>query len=154
MALDKEILNQFQIETNELIKELGKIVEGLEETDAFPDKLLAEFAQRIDRIMGAAKTLLEMDSDHLGLQSIGRMAEICKLSGYKLAEKKLNALVPIVVAFWADALETIELLNNNLDDQTKTAEIVKSFSLVLEKRLTWLATKVDSSLADLGKSFR
>ena len=63
-ALDPELLQEFQNECRSLLKELNTLVEALEETlpsDPFPASAIADFAQRIDRIMGAAETFEAMD---------------------------------------------------------------------------------------------
>lgn len=143
--MDIEILKGFQEETNKLLKELGPIIEVLDESDGanFPTEPLKEFAQKIDRIMGAAKTLAGLDDpEHQGLKRIGLITELCKTLGYKAAELQKSELIPLFAAFWADTLEVVEDLTNVVEDSAKTAAISSQFSLVLQKRLRWLADKV------------
>lgn len=142
--MDHEILEGFQEETNQILKELAPIVETLEEaSDAFPAEELKEFAQKIDRIMGAAKTLCGMEStEHLGLRRIGQIAEICKTLGYKAAELKKPEILPVFAAFWADTLDVVSELTDAVGNDAKSAAIANQFSLVLQKRLRWLADKL------------
>lgn len=141
--LDKDILNGFQEESNQLMEELSVVVERLEERTAeFPTQLMEEFSQKIDRIMGAAKTLTMMEPSHQGLQRIGKIAELCKKLGYKAAERKNPALVPIFAGFWADTLEVVSSLIQAVDDEARSATLAQSFSAVVQKRLEWLASKV------------
>lgn len=155
MSLDPDILNDFRDETNGLLSELNAIVMRLEDHRGdFPDALLEEFAQKIDRVMGAAKTLSLMQPDHLALQRIGKLAEICKSLGYKTAEKQAADLVAYLAAFWADTIDVIEDLVTHLDDAEKNAEIAKNFSTVLQKRLEWLTKKLDQEAQNLAKTFK
>lgn len=143
--MDLEILKGFQQETNKILKELGPIIDVLEEGDSanFPTEPLKEFAQKIDRIMGAAKTLAGLDDpEHQGLKRIGLITELCKTLGYKAAELQKTELLPLFAAFWADTLEVVGDLTDVVEDPAKTQTISSQFSLVLQKRLRWLADKV------------
>lgn len=123
--------------------ELNEVVETLEEpTSVFPATELAEFAQKIDRVMGAAQTLCQFDASHVGLQRIGAIAQLCKKLGYKAAEFKLPALVPIFAAFWADTLEVLGELVDAVADEAKSKQLTDSFSSVLQNRLTWLSDRL------------
>ncbi len=144
MSLDSTILKDFADESKQLLKELETVVERLEvATGTFPEELLTEFAQKIDRIMGAAKTLQLMDPSHLGLASIGKLAELCKSIGYKAAEKKNLSLMPFFAAFWAETIETIDELLDQLQNLARTREIAESFPKVLQNRLAWLKARIE-----------
>lgn len=136
-------------ESKGLLEELSTVVESLEGTaGAFPEELLKEFALKIDRIMGAVKTLAQMDDvapgqENQGLVSIGKLAEVCKSLGYKAADKKNPTLMPFFAAFWAETIEVIGDLLDNLKDKAKTAEICQTFPGVLQNRLKWLLSKID-----------
>ncbi len=150
MAIDQEIIESFLVETKGLITELSVIVEKIEDSDGSDaPELLSEFAQKIDRIMGAAKTIATLDPEHEGLSRIGKIAEICKHMGYRAAETKKWALLPFFAGFWADVLNTVQELVDCLDDKTRTAEAVAE-SHVLQDRLKVLAKNVDPSLAALA----
>lgn len=141
--MDKEIIEGFQTEAKEILSELSLVVEFLENVVSdFPADKLTEFAQKIDRIMGTAKTL-EMESpNHAGLTRIGKIAELCKSLGYSASQLKIPEVIPIFAAFWADTLDIISELIESLEDERKTEAISNRFSLVLQKRLTWLSDKV------------
>jgi len=142
--MDKDIVEGFQTEAKQILNELTLVVEFLENVSTeFPGKKLAEFAQKIDRIMGTAKTL-EMDSpDHPGLIRIGKLAELCKSLGYSASQLKKPEIVPLFAAFWADTLDVVSELIESLEDERKTKTISERFSLVLQKRLTWLSEKIN-----------
>src|SRR4051812_22031931 len=94
--MDKDILDGFKEEANQILKELDKVIESLELPHKdFPSQLLSEFSQKIDRIMGAAKTLGLEDPHHMGLKRISQISQICKALGYRAAEVKVLSLIPI-----------------------------------------------------------
>ena len=141
--MDAEILEGFREEANQILKELAPVVEALEEAaSVFPADRLTEFAQKIDRIMGAAKTLGMLNPDHQGLKRIGLITEICKALGYKASEIKRSEVLPLFAAFWADTLDVVSELIDVLEDEVKSAAIADRFSLVLQKRLKWLSEKL------------
>ncbi len=145
LDLDPEIINGFKAESNQLLQELTEAVDKLEDSalgEEFPSTLLEEFSQKVDRIMGAAKTISMMAPGHEGLVRIGKLSEVCKHVGYKAAERKEVLLLPLFAAFWSDVIEVIQNLLNVLEDDAKTAQISQQFSPVLQKRLEWLASKL------------
>lgn len=147
MNIDPEILNEFRAESKGLLAELQQVVEKLEAVEcssAFPESLLTEFAQKIDRIMGAVKTMSLLEPAHKGFSSIGKLAELCKTIGYKAAEKKNTAMLPIFSAFWADTIEVIESLLKCIEDPEETQKIAKEFLPVLSQRLAWLKSKIEA----------
>lgn len=149
--LDKEIVDDFRAETNALISELYDIVENLEsytEGSPYPQQDLADFSQKIDRIMGAAQTLSTLDESHQGLKRIGKISELCKGLGYSAAQNENSKSIPIFAAFWADTLELIEKLVETLDDAEKSDLAFREMSALLQKRLEWLTTKIKK-----GKAF-
>lgn len=147
MNIDPEILNEFRAESKGLLEELQQVVEKLEEVEAtsvFPEALLTEFAQKIDRIMGAVKTMAVLEPNHEGFAAIGKLAELCKIIGYKAAEKKNTAMLPIFSAFWADTIEVIENLLKCIESKEETHKIAQSFPPVLARRLAWLKSKIEA----------
>lgn len=141
--LDDDILSGFVEESNAILEELHEIVEKLEdyeEGDEFPRQNLEDFSQRIDRIMGAAKTLLMMAPDHAGLDRIGKISNLCKSLGYAAAQNENPKTIPIFAAFWADSLEVVEDLTGAIRDKAKTEKIASDFSQTIQGRLEWLST--------------
>jgi hypothetical protein len=154
-ALDPELLQELQNECRTLLTELSGIVEALEAiqpSDPFPAQHLADFAQRIDRIMGAAETFEAMDPGNQALQQIGRLARISKILGNQASQKGQTQLTPIFAAFWADTLEILEELVDSLTDDTKT-KIWTAYIPVIQKRLEWLAKHVGIDPATLSGNF-
>ena len=150
--IDSDILADFQAETKGLLEELEETVEKLEtQVNVFPSAELEQFAQRIDRVMGAAQTLNQFDPNHLGLKRIGAIAQLCKKLGYTASQLKMPGLVPLFAAFWADTLEVLGELVDACADEAKTKQLTDSFSSVLQNRLTWLSEKVQK-MAPAGTS--
>lgn len=148
MALDKEILSYFVEETTQVLAELTGVVEKLENYNGdFPSGLLEEFSQKIDRIMGAAKTMSLEAPGHLGFVRIGKIAELCKTIGMKAAQQKSPQLLPIYAAFWSDTIEVTQNLVSSIEDVATSEQIAKSFSVVLQKRLEWLLSRTDAEAA-------
>ena len=136
-----------------LVNELSEIVEQLEDVqagDEFPSALLSDFSQKVDRIMGAAKTIGMMDPDHAGLKRIGAIAEVCKRLGYRASEAKKAQLIPLFAGFWADTLEVMQDLLEILDDDAASKAKAQGFGAVLQKRLEWLGSKLDAPQAAGG----
>lgn len=141
--MDSEILEGFQEEANQILSELEEVVERLEAANASSmQNDLSTFAQKIDRIMGAANTLGMEAPNHLGLQRIGRISELCKRLGYRAAELNLPPLMPIFAAFWADTLEVVSELVNSVENESECTKIAERFSPVLQKRLEWLSGRL------------
>ncbi len=146
MELDNEIINSFQEEANGIIEELRSIVEKLEDNDhtSFPKELLEEFANKTDRIMGTAKTFSEMYPDHQVFQQMGKFGELCKATGYKAATLNHIGLIPIFAAFWADTIDILSDLTENVGDPEKLKVVTKTYIPTLQKRLVWLAQQIVS----------
>lgn len=143
MSLDREILADFQAESRTLMDELETIVDALEEhEEGFPAEQLKEFSQKIDRIMGAAKTLLQLAPGHVGISFVANVSEACKTMGYQAAALQRASLVPIFAGFWAETVETLREVLAALGSEADTAKAVAARSAVLQRRLAWLAEKV------------
>lgn len=143
--LDKEIIEAFQSEATELLKELKVVVEQIEDSgEVFPKALLEEFANKTDRLMGTAKTFEAMCPGHKVFFQIGKFCELCKATGYKASTLNHIQLIPIFSAFWADTLDMLEELCNNIETAEKVEEVTRSFAPMLQKRLIWLAQQIVS----------
>lgn len=141
---DSEILEAFKEETRQLLTELNTVVEKLEEWDSeeFPGKLLEEFAGKVDRIMGTAKTLLEDNPTNKGLLLMGKLGELCKATGYKAAEAKILTLIPLFAAFWADTVEVIDLVIKCVELDDEVQKVATQSGTLLQTRLQWLAKQI------------
>ncbi|MBI3544284.1 MAG: hypothetical protein HY075_13520 [Deltaproteobacteria bacterium] len=146
--IDKEILASFRDSSIDILKELVVVAEKIGDAaggDGFPVELLQEFAQKIDRIMGVAKTIAMEDPGHEGLKRIATLTELCKFIGYKAADQKNARMLPIFAAFLGDVVSAIEELTVNIENPAAAQEVTKTFLPVLQKRLEWLKTKVAST---------
>ncbi len=103
----------------------------------------ADFSQRIDRIMGASKTIALLFPLNTGLKEIGKITALCKAMGYKATEVDSPLLVPIFCGFWADAVEVLVEVIDNIENATKVERIIAGFVPVVRKRLEWLASKLE-----------
>ena len=119
MSLDKEIMDGFHEETMALLGEASALVSQMDEQVDFTAASvpISEFAIRIDRIMGAAKTIVAMDPNHSGLKKIGSLAQICKSISYKSIDKKAVELLPLMSAFFSDVIECMEGLLATMNDE-------------------------------------
>lgn len=144
MDLDKEILDGFKAESLELLGELENLVSAMEDAEDadFPEAKLKEFSQKIDRIMGSAKTLLTMAPGHQGLTFLANVSEMCKSMGYQAAALRKEILVPIFAGFWAETVEIMQAVLQKLESDGEIKNLIESQSTQLQKRLAWLAEKV------------
>jgi hypothetical protein len=107
---------------------------------------LEEFGQKVDRIMGSAKTM-EMTCDNPDeFEMIGRYAELCKVIGYKGSQIDNNAeLVNVTVGLLFDATETLEKLIEMVG-KDHTMERGQVISEPFLERLKWLSTQFSDDL--------
>jgi chemotaxis protein histidine kinase CheA len=149
-----EILQEFCQETNSIISELVSILENLE---IKPDdyKALEVFGQKVDRIMGAAKSLQ--------LQKMGEISELCKIISYKSAQSKNIEVVTIATAFLFEAVEVLKEMIANLG-KGQTEEINPTAINTIISRLEFMSNKLasiqrssvaidDKELLDLSDTF-
>lgn len=143
MVLDDEIIESFREEANTLLAELRTIIEQLEDfSGSFPKELLEDFANKTDRLMGTAHTFNEMAGGHPVFQQIGKFGELCKVTGYKASTLNHQKLIPIFAAFWADTVDILQELVDNVNDTMKIKEVTQSYIPTLQKRLIWLAQQI------------
>lgn len=137
--VDSSILKDFLEESNKILLEIDEIATQLEEEHSvFPSQLFNDYAQRIDRIMGAAQTLEMMAPGEPNLLRIAKFAQLCKFIGYKIAEKKDMNSLAVCSAFFADVLELLKALFENIEDSEKSEKIFNEMGKTLMGRLEWL----------------
>jgi len=100
-----EILEEFYLEAIAIIGELYEILATIESAPA-NYKELENFGQKVDRIMGAAKSL--------ELNQIGSISEFCKTISYKAAQSKNIDLSIVAVAFLFEAIEVMQEILENI----------------------------------------
>ncbi len=146
MSIDKEIVEDFVVESKGIIDSLLELLEGLE-GDFSQVKRLSEYGNGVDRIMGGAKSLsmLSTEADH-PLHMISDYAALCKAVGYKASQIKDNEqFYDICVALLLDATETLSTLINNIDrdGQVLRQTIPQAFI----ERLRWVSNQFSADYA-------
>jgi hypothetical protein len=143
LQLDTEMITIFKEEANAILDELRLVVDKLEAHEgAFPKALLEEFANKTDRIMGTGDTFYKQYPEHEIFKKIGNFGALCKATGYKASTLNHLGLVPIFASFWADTLDTMGDLIENIDHPERLEEINRTSGKILHKRLTWLAQQI------------
>lgn len=137
MTLDKEILNDFYLESKSLIEEMIELLENME-GDFSQKESLKVFANKIDRIMGAAASIALMaDQDH-GLNLVTDYTSLCKMVAYKGADIPNNTeLYDVTVALLLDAVEALNILIYKIE--LPMAELKQVISPNFIERLRWVA---------------
>lgn len=138
--IDKDIVKDFVIESKGIIQDLVDLLESIE-GDFSQVSQLEEYGQKVDRIMGGAKSLaLLVPNDH-PLHVVADYAELCKAVGYKASQIQGNAqFYDICVALLLDATETLSEWIANLGEST-SEELKKSFSTTFLERLRWVSNQ-------------
>jgi hypothetical protein len=143
MLVDVEIIEGFKQEAKEILSEIEEAIEELENHEGeFPRTLLEEFGNKTDRIMGTANTFHAQFPDYEIFKQIGQFGALCKATGYKASTLHHKALIPIFAALWADTIEFMRELCENVDNPEKIQEINKKNAPVIQSRLTWLAEQI------------
>lgn len=124
------------------------ISEATADGTKFPAEELKEFAQKIDRVMGAAKN---MGLESSGIVFVAKVSEACKTMGYQAVALQRVNLVPIFAAFWAETIEILSEVVAGLTDPKATAARVGTHSSRLQSRLAWLASRVAPANAEEQK---
>ncbi len=125
-----EIVEDFCSESETIYNQLEELLDNYE--DEADPKILEEFGQVIDRVMGAAKSV---DADQTGMY-----CELGKTISYKASQSMDKALLDIVVAVLFDTVEILQSMNKSIASE----KIEKVSGINLEAfgtRLRWLADK-------------
>lgn len=142
-----EIIKDFCEESNALLLEAEGYLETAEE-GLDQKQNLELFAQRIDRIMGGAKSLA-MTYNAKTLTGIGLISEFCKVLGYKSAQLEEEDFYQLVIAFLFDSLDSMQGLLKALNEGNKDQDM--DYERLVD-RLKWISEKFDSSLRATLKS--
>jgi chemotaxis protein histidine kinase CheA len=149
-----ELVQEFCLETNTIISELESLLEKLESNPS-DFYLLETFGQKVDRIMGAAKSL-----EYL---TIGTLTEFCKTISYKSAQSKNTELIIIVVAFLFEAVDALKEMSQSLSSKGEE-QLDPVTSKTIFSRLEFISQKLihiqrssvainDQDLLDLSDKF-
>lgn len=140
-GLDKTILDDFVKESLILVDQCIELLESIELDPSEVEKL-SDFANRIDRVMGGAKSLALIAPKEHALNLVGDYCAICKSVGYQGAQIQNNdQLYNITVALLLDAVEMTKTLLNKLE--TPVVELKKMFSTTFLERLKWISFQFD-----------
>ncbi len=143
MTMDDEIIESFKAEAKGILSELEAVIDELEETtETFPRALLEDFGNKTDRIMGTANTFFGQYPEKEVFKQIGNFGALCKATGYKASTLNHLELIPIFAGFWADTIEIMKDLCDNVDRPEALVEINKKSAPLLQRRLTWLAEQI------------
>jgi len=102
-----ELIQEFCQDVRAILEELSPLIDSIEFKNTRPGDL-ESFGQKVDRIMGAAKSL--------GYESIGTISELCKAVSYKASQSQDPNLVRIVTGILAEALEALSVLVKSLEN--------------------------------------
>jgi len=143
--IDKDIVKDFVGESMVLIQDLTELLDSIEGDFSQVTKL-EEYGQKVDRVMGGAKSLaLLVPPDH-ALHTVADYAALCKAVGYKASQIKGNAqFYDICVALLLDATETLGKWISNLGEDT-AEDLKNSFSKTFLERLRWVSNQFSADV--------
>lgn len=138
--MSDKILKDFYKESKELINELIEQL-GVCEEDFSQVKGLETYSQKVDRIMGSAKTLsLQMGEQKELMSKIGDYSALCKTVAYKASQIKNNEnFYNVCVALLFDATEMLGSLIESAHAGSKESSIKSLFSQTFIDRLKWIS---------------
>lgn len=134
---DKEILSEFLQESDRLVDECEELLESIE-SDPSQAQRLAEFSNKIDRVMGAAKSLAMMADAQHPLHIIGDITALCKALGERGAKTAAHQrLFEVTVAFLLDGVEITRSLLETLENPN--ASVSPELKNAMLSRVNWIA---------------
>lgn len=114
--IDQELLSEFLEESRGIVADCESLLEDIE-NDPSQAGRLGEFANLIDRVMGAAKSLAMMAAPEHPLNIVGDITALCKAIGERGSNSARNEqLFTVTVAFLLDAVEITRELLDSLED--------------------------------------
>ncbi len=151
--IDKDIVKDFTLESKGIIQDLIDTLEGIE-GDFSKVSQLEEYGQKVDRIMGGAKSLaLLVPIDH-PLHMVADYAALCKAVGYKASQIQGNPqFFDICVALLLDATETLSSWIEGLGSDT-SEDLKSSITSTFLERLRWVSNQFGADVrgsVDAGK---
>lgn len=153
MSIDSEIVKDFVDESKTLIEDLIQLLDGIE-GDYSQVAKLEDYGNRIDRIMGGAKSLALLAPPEHALHLIADYTALCKAVGYKGAQIKNNSqFYDICVALLLDATETLDQMLDRMD--IPGDDLKKSLSNTFLERVRWVSNQFSDDMrgsVDTGKT--
>jgi len=143
----KMLIDGFIEESQGIIQALEEPLSALESGEGDADNF-AQIAQRIDGIMGCAKTLGIGTLKEIApaLKVISNLSEGCKALGYRASQIKQPEITTVVAGFVAEA---VEMLSAAIGDLAKGyVSIDTGQADRIRERLLWIAGKLKLSPKD------
>lgn len=145
MSLDKELLEGFFSESVTLVSEMNALLDEVEDNFSKVE-MLADYGNKVDRIMGAAKSLCLLVSGDHPLFMISDYTALCKAVGYQASQIKNNQhFFDICVALLMDATDMLSELLGNLDKEGK--ELRESIPQAFIERLRWVSNQFSKTVS-------
>jgi hypothetical protein len=143
--IDKDIVKDFVDESKVIIQDLIELLDSIE-GDFSQVAQLEVYGQKVDRIMGGAKSLALLVSADDPLHIVADYAALCKAVGYKASQIKDNAqFYDICVALLLDATETLSKWIATLGEES-VQDLKKSFSSTFLERLRWVSNQFGANV--------
>jgi len=145
MSIDKDIVLDFVNESKTLIEPLTELLE-LAEEDITHAEQLADYGNKVDRVMGGAKSLgLMVPPEHI-IHRIGDYSALCKAVAYKASQStESKNLYTVSVAFLIDATEILLQIICDLEKDPENLQF--RFSETFLERLRWISNQYSSSVS-------
>lgn len=137
-AVDSQILSEFLGESKSLIQESYDILEEIEGQPKLSLRLL-EYANRVDRVMGAARSLATMVGKDHALHLIGDCTGLCKAVGTRGAalSSANEGVFDVTVSFLLDANDVVDNLLSRIQEPASVLRNEMQNTFV--ERLRWLS---------------
>lgn len=143
--IDKDIVKDFIEESKTIIQDLVGLLDKIE-GDFSKVKQLEDYGQRVDRIMGSAKSLALMESSESPLHIISDYAALCKAVGYQASQIDNNPqFYDICVALLQDATETLADWVARLEEGS-AVNLKNSLSATFLERLRWVSNQFGADI--------
>lgn len=151
----KALIIDFADESDAILNDVQESIEAIENGER-DSAGFAEFAQKIDRIMGCAGSFKMFNTAAMtpALNVITHLATGCKELGYKSTQLKQPETIVIAAGFLAEAVEIIQ--NAVADLRKGYISLDANTTKNVAQRLGWLCTKLKMSPEEeraLRKSF-
>ena len=142
--MSSNMISKFKNESKSVLNEVMPLLEELE-GDFSQVGRLADCGQRVDRIMGGARTLAMGIDDNKGLMILGNYGELCKSVCYRGSRITDNeTFYDVVVALLLDAFEMMERMSEEVcTEEEKLWDDLFTDNFL--DRLRWVAEQFDSN---------
>ena len=142
--LDDELMEDFRVESLQILEQLNRVISNLrtQNESAFPEHLFAEYAQKVDRIMGTVQTFAMMAPEHKGLAVMGNVTQLCKRSMQDVAKTKNRKVFSEICNHLSRVTFCIKGLIKNISDEQETLMLCNKLKTQIPSFLKFLADEV------------